>query len=148
MVLKRDCVAAERVATNTPSSCATNRVRGSSFISQRFHEERQQERATERSREGHSGTTPNAKKIRSWPTVGHDQIGRIFPSSQAKMEGEPLTEVTQKKIIKALYTRVASELKLCTFPWRANRWGTVQWNKVLTNASRCIRLKKQTEWLS
>ncbi len=82
-------------------------------ISQRFHEDRLKQRAAKRTREGHSGVTPEGKKALL-------QTGRTSPtpstsgtsSSQARTGPTPPVQVTRKELIKASYSRVASEQKL------------------------------------
>ncbi len=82
-------------------------------ISQRFHEDRLKQQAAKRSREGHSGVTPDGKK----PLL---ETGRTSPtpstsgtsSSQARTDSTPPVKVTRKELIKASYSRVTSEQKL------------------------------------
>ncbi len=80
-------------------------------ISQRFHEDRLQAKAAKRDRDGQSGITPPAKRppyIR--PAIAAASVAAA--SASTSTAGTPATTVTRKELIKASYSRVASEFKL------------------------------------
>ncbi len=80
-------------------------------ISQRFHEDRLQAKAAKRDRERQTGITPPAKRTPYGKPAATATSGALAAATSTSAE-EPAAKMTRKELIKASYSRVASEFKL------------------------------------